>query len=212
MHRLSASSLTVLIACAAGASSPAFADNLLGAYIGAGVGQSNVGSNDAYDFGYFGGYHDRDAAWKVIAGIRPLPIVGAELEYIDFGSGNGNNGFYANGEFYGNSSSHPKATVLYGLGYLPLPLPFLDIYGKVGAARLQSDINSYVFPTGCVPPFPVSGCTAVAFRTDQQDTRFAYGGGVQGKWQDFAFRAEYERISSQFGDPAAYTISVTWTF
>jgi hypothetical protein len=35
---------------------------------------------------------------------------------------------------------------------------------------------------------------------------------VQFRWQDFGFRAEYERISSQFGDPAAVTVNATWTF
>lgn len=194
------------------ATTPALADNPLGAYVGVGVGQSNVGSNDYYDYGYYGGYHDHDATWKVIAGIRPLPVLGGEIEYIDFGSGNGVNGFYQNGYFYANSSSHPRATVLYGLGYLPLPLPFLDVYGKVGVARLQSDITTNAYPSGyCAPPY--SGCSApIGYRNDETDTKFAYGAGVQARWQDLAFRAEYERISSQFGDPAAFTVSATWTF
>jgi hypothetical protein len=199
-------------ALAIGAAGPVFADNLLGAYVGAGVGESNVGNSDYYDYGYYGGYHDHDVAWKAILGIRPLPIVGAEVEYIDFGSGNGNNGYYGNDYFYSNSSSHPKATVLYGLGYLPLPLPFLDVYGKAGVARLQTDIDTYAYPSGTCPP-PYSACSApLEYRTDQWDTKFAYGAGVQAKFQEFAFRAEYERISSQFGDPAAFTVSATWTF
>jgi hypothetical protein len=134
------------------------------------------------------------------------------VEYIDFGSGNGDNGYYGNNYFYSNASSHPKATVLYGVGYLPLPTPFLDVYGKVGVARLQSDITTYAYPAGyCAPPY--SACSAPSvYRTDQTDTKFAYSAGAQFKWQDFAFRAEYERISSQFGDPAAVTVSATWTF
>ena len=47
-----------------------------------------------YGYGYGGGYGNNVVAWKVIAGIRPLPIVGAEVEYMDFGSGDGNNGYY----------------------------------------------------------------------------------------------------------------------
>ena len=146
MKRTSGALGALIWACAAGAAAPAFADNLLGAYVGAGIGQSNVGSNDYYDYGYYGGYHDHDVAWKAILGIRPLPIVGAEVEYIDFGSGNGNSGYYGSSYFYSNASSHPKATVLYGIGYLPLPLPFLDVYGKAGVARLQSDITTYAYP------------------------------------------------------------------
>jgi hypothetical protein len=212
MNRVSGALFAVVAAGAIGAPMTASADNLLGAYVGAGVGQSNVGSNNYYDYGYYGGYNDHDAAWKVILGIRPLPIVGAEVEYLDFGSGNGDNGYYGYNYYYSNASSHPKATILYGIGYLPLPLPFLDVYGKLGVARLQSDINTYQYPSGYCPP-PYSACSApVAYRTDQTDTKFAFGAGVQAKFQDFAFRAEYERIDSQFGDPAAVMVSATWTF
>ncbi len=212
MNRLSAALLAAAALGTVGASTQAFADNPLGAYVGVGVGQSNVGSDRTYDYGYYGGYHDHDATWKLMAGIRPLPIVGAEIEYIDFGSGNGDSGYYGNNYFYSNASSHPKATVLYGMGYLPLPLPFLDVFGKLGVARLQSNITTYAYPSGYCPP-PYNACLApTAYRTDQTDTKLAYGAGVQAKWQDFAFRAEYERINSQFGDPAAVTVSATWTF
>ena len=104
MNRVSNALFAVAAAGAIGVATPALADNPLGAYVGVGVGQSNVGSNNYYDYGYYGGYHDHDAAWKVIAGIRPLSILGAELEYIDFGSGNGDSGFYANNYFYTNAS------------------------------------------------------------------------------------------------------------
>lgn len=214
MNRLSAALLAVLGASAVGTATQARADNLLGAYVGVGVGQSNVGSNNAYDYGYYGGYHDHNATWKVMAGIRPLPIVGAEVEYIDFGTGNGDSGFYGNNYYYSNATSHPKATVLYGVGYLPLPLPFLDVYGKLGVARLQNDITTYVNPGAptCPAGSTCGSNNSYSYRTDQTDTRVAYGAGLQAKWQDFAFRAEYERISSQFGDPAAVTVGVTWTF
>ncbi|HTV96906.1 MAG TPA: hypothetical protein VME42_12920 [Steroidobacteraceae bacterium] len=210
MNRVSAV-CAFIAAGALGASCGALADNPLGAYVGAGVGTSNVGNNDNYDFGYYGGYHDHDAAWKAMIGIRPLPFAGAELEYIDFGSGNGNTGFYANNYVY-DSSSHPKATVLYGVGYLPLPLPFFDVYGKAGVARLQSDINTYAYPGGYCPP-PYSACAApFSYRLDQTDTKFAWGAGVQARWQDLGFRAEYERIDSQYGDPSAFLVGITWTF
>jgi hypothetical protein len=212
MNRVSGALFAVIAAGAIGIATPAAADNPLGVYVGAGVGESNVGSDNDYDYGYYGGYHDHDAAWKALVGIRPLPFVGAEAEYLDFGSGNGDSGYYAYDYFYSNASSHPKAAVLYGVGYLPLPLPFFDVYGKAGVARLKSDITTYAYPTGyCAPPY--SACSApLVYRTDQTDTKFAYGAGVQARWQDFGFRAEYERIDSQFGDPAAFTVAVTWTF
>jgi opacity protein-like surface antigen len=111
-------------------STDALADNPLGLYVGAGVGTATV--ENKYEFydpnGFSGRYHDHDAAWKVIAGLKPIPLVGAEVEYIDFGNAGGNSqikGAYT----YTSVSAHPKATVLYGLGYLPIPLPFIDVYG-----------------------------------------------------------------------------------
>jgi hypothetical protein len=209
MNRISGSLLGLIGITALGASTAALADNPLGLYIGAGVGESQIGNNyDYYNpYGYGGGYHDHDAAWKVIAGMKPIPFVGAELEYIDFGNAGGNNGYY-NGNYDYGMSAHPKATVLYGLGYLPIPLPFLDVYGKLGVAHLQTN-NSFYTGVACTGAV---GCVAVQSRFDEQDNKFAYGAGVQAKFQDFAFRGEYERISSTYGDPNAFMVSVTWTF
>ncbi len=212
MKRISGSLIAAIGVIAMGASASALADNPLGLYIGAGVGESQIGNGNNYynPYGYGGGYHDHDAAWKVIAGLRPLPFVGAELEYIDFGNAGGDAGYY-HGYYDYSESAHPKATVLYGLGYLPLPLPFLDVYGKLGVARLQTN-NSFFTATGCAGPGNGPSCTVTESRFDQQNTKFAYGAGVQAKFQDFAFRGEYERISSTYGDPNALMVSVTWTF
>ncbi len=193
-------------------SAGAWADNPLGLYVGAGVGAGQLSNdNGRYDpYGYSGGFDDHDAAWKVIAGIRPLPVVGAEIEYLDFGNAGGSQGFY-NGYYDYGFSEHPKATILYGVGYLPLPLPFLDVYGKVGVARLQTDNIYYSATAGCAVT-PGATCAGTESRFDQQNTHAAYGVGIQAKYQDFALRGEYERISSSFGDPDALMVSLTWTF
>src|SRR6202158_4692823 len=213
MNRISVALLTII---ALGASTSALAGNPLGAYIGFGVGASNVGNNynngNGYGYGcgpyacygYGGDYGTSVVSWKVMAGIRPISIVGAELEYMDFGSANGNNGYYNNNYYY-NANSHPKATILYGVGYLPLPLPYLDVFGKLGVARLQTNQSSYVNPNGagtCSYP-----CVPIGSDINQTNDKFAYGAGVQVKWQDFAFRAEYEGVSSNYGSPAAVSIS-----
>lgn len=213
MNHKSLALLAIIAVGAVGAASPALAGNPLGAYIGAGVGASNVGNNygnGGYGCGgyygcYGGGYGTNVVAWKVMAGIRPISIVGAELEYMDFGSSNGDNGYYGS-YYYANPNSHPKATFLYGVGYLPLPVPFLDVYGKLGAAQLQTNISGFTFPSSC------PSCNPFPYQTDVTNTKFAYGAGVQWRWQDFGFRAEYEGISSNYGNPAAVTVGVTWTF
>jgi hypothetical protein len=223
MNRTLGILLAVCTVGAFGAATPVLASNPAGAYIGFGAGTSNVGNNTpcgygnycygyGYGYGYGGGYGNNVVAWKVIAGIRPLPIIGAEVEYMDFGSANGNSGYY-NNNYEFNANSHPKATLLYGIGYLPLPLPFLDVYGKAGVARLQTNLTysscpSYSAGGAGSPPT----CNPVNYGFNQWNDKFAYGAGVQAKFQDFAFRAEYERISSTYGDPDAFTVSVTWTF
>jgi hypothetical protein len=211
MDRISGIFLAMAGLTAAGTATPVMADNLLGVYVGAGVGEAQIGNNNNYynPYGYGGNFHDHDAAWKAIVGVRPLPFVGAEFEYIDFGSARGDTGYYNGTNDFG-VNAHPKASVLYGLGYLPLPLPFIDVYGKLGVARLQTD-NSFDYNVCTGASVATPACVRVS-RFDQQNTRFAYGAGVQVKFQDFAFRGGYERISSTFGDPNALMVSVTWTF
>jgi hypothetical protein len=205
MNRISVTLPAIIAVCACAASTTALADDPVGFYLGAGVGYSTVRSDDPA-YGLPGYFNDHQTAWKVIAGIRPLPIVGAEAEYIDFGHPDhdyGVNGF-AN---YG-LDSHPRAAALFGVGYLPLPVPFFDVFAKAGIARLQTDVTTF----SCAPSSTCTNANEGFFRQNQTDNRFAYGVGVQSKAWGFAFRAEYERISSQFGDPDALTVSATWTF
>jgi hypothetical protein len=206
MKRISGRLLAIFTVGACGASTAALADNLLGFYVGAGAGYSTIRSDDSA-YGLPGYYNDHQTAWKVIAGIRPLPILGAEYEYIDFGQPGNHNGYYDT-NYYG-LDTHPRASALFAVGYLPLPIPLIDVYGKAGVARLQMDVTTFV-PSCSTPPNCSSPPTY--FRQSQTDNRFAYGVGVQSKYWGVSFRAEYERISSQYGDPDALTVSATWTF
>jgi len=178
--------------------------NPLGFYIGAGVGESTVRSGDAA-YGLPGYYNDHQTAWKGIIGIRPISFVGVEAEYIDFGRP---------GRLYSDAygfDSHPTAPVLFGIGYLPIPLPFIDIYAKAGVARLKLDAREY-FEVACTASGP---CPTYVLETTNEvtQTKFAYGGGVSSKLPfGFTVRAEYERISSPYGDPDAFTVSALWTF
>ncbi len=199
--------------CAAG---PVFALNPLGLYAGAGVGDSTVRSDDDFGPGYPGDFRDHHTAWKAIVGVRPISLVGAELEYIDFGHASSAAAYTYGSYVYGptNASTHPRAGVLFAVGYLPLPMPFIDVYGKLGVARLDTSVNGTaqsactgVACTSCLP-----GCSTFPFQRTQWTTNLAYGGGVQTKVLGIAFRAEYERISSSYGDPDVFSISAIWTF
>jgi OmpA-OmpF porin, OOP family len=124
-------------------------------YAGAGVGQSNADVS-APDF------DEKDFGWKVFVGLRAVSYLGAELNYIDFGKPSG-----------GGSELKYKGLAGYGLFYIPLPVPVLDVYVKAGVARVDLDVSN------------------TSFSTD--DTKFAFGGGVQLKFGSFAIRGEYEQ-------------------
>jgi len=205
MKRISGSLLAVLTigACAAPA---AFAENPAGFYLGAGVGYSTIRSDDP-SYGLPGYFNDHQTAWKVMAGVRPIPFIGAEAEYIDFGQPGTHSGYFDT-NYYG-LDSHPRAGILFGVGYLPLPIPLVDLYAKAGVARLQTDVTTTITPA-CS-----SGTSCPSYidsRHDQTYNKLAYGAGIQSKFWGVAFRAEYERISSSFGDPDAFTVGATWTF
>jgi len=206
MKRISQTWPAIFLVGASAASTTALADNPLGFYLGAGAGYSTIRSDDPA-YGLPGYFNDHHTAWKAIAGVRPISIVGAEFEYIDFG--HPSHSYVSGGINSYGLDSHPRAAALFGMAYLPLPVPFVDIYGKAGVARLQTDVTSVA------PPNCPAGLTCVrysTFRRDQTDDRFAYGVGVQSKFFGVGFRAEYERINSKYGDPDALTVSATWTF
>jgi hypothetical protein len=166
--------------------------NPAGIYVGAAIGQSNVRDDGYYSTNYYG-FENRDTAWQLTLGVRPIPVFGVEYDYMNFGSPNGNYGSY-----YTNGNSNTTANALFAVGYLPLPVSMIDVYGKVGAARLQA--NNTVF-TPSVP-----------FTQSFTNTDLAYGVGTQLKFGNLAVRAEYERISDSYGDPDMLSVGVNFTF
>jgi opacity protein-like surface antigen len=188
------------------AARPAYADNPLGLYIGGGVGQSHV-RNDFSALSNVHGFVENHTGWKALIGARPLSLLGVELEYADFGHpGESSVGPIPPGLIY-NLDVSQKATSVFGLLYLPLPLPVVDIYGKAGVSRLQTDVNASwrcVAPVTC-PANPV-------YSQDSTDSRLAYGAGVQAKFLGLGLRAEYERIGAPAGSPDLYSLIAIWTF
>ena len=124
---------------------------------------------------------------------------------------NGDNGYDGNNYCHSRLDSHPRAAVLYGVGYLPLPVPFFDVYGKP-ASRACKPMS----PLTLTPADIARRLTTLA-RPQRPIAPIRPTTGSLTAWAcspkpGFAFRAEYERISSQFGDPDALTVSATWTF
>jgi opacity protein-like surface antigen len=173
----------------------AAADDPIDFYVGAGVGEGNIKVDQNFATTPVN-FSKSDLGWKLMAGVRPLPVLGAEVEYIDFGHPSTM-----------NSDASAKGFALFGVGYLPLPLPFMDIYGKAGYARLQSKANGS-FGAVVIDCFP-DICHPSISRTDK---RFAWGLGVQAKVLAATARLEYERIDAVNGDPSLLSLAMTWHF
>jgi hypothetical protein len=174
------------LGCAAFTALPvtaASAADLIGLYAGGSIGQArieaNVGSVSP------GSFRENHSAWKAIVGVRPVPIVSAEAEYINFGHPNGNIG--AN-----PGDVDLKGTAAFGV--FTLPIPVIDIYLKAGLARLDSTANGALF------------------RVSRTNTGVAGGAGVQYRIGAWGIRGEYERFNAAGGHPSLYTFGVTWTF
>jgi Outer membrane protein beta-barrel domain len=193
----------------------AAAEDPFGFYVGGAFGRATLRTGDIpYLQALLGttpaAISEHDAGWKALIGVRPLSMVGAELEYIDFGRGNGTiPGTFLIGNVQGDLHSH--AAALFGVGYLPLPMPLLDVYAKAGLARHQTSDNFSSGTLSCRPPLlcVLGGVTYGIHRTD---TRFAYGIGAQVKLATFAIRAEYERIAAIGGDPDLLSLGLAWRF
>lgn len=109
-------------------------------YIGAGVGRGHV--SDIYHTGEIPGlgpfFHiDNATAWDAIIGLRPVQPFAVEATYIDLGSDT----YHWNN---GQVSYNAHAAALYAIGFLPLPLPHLEVYGKAGLAQWQLNGKTYI--------------------------------------------------------------------
>jgi len=170
------------------------------------VGAAAVQADDVYTGS---GASDQTATgWKVIAGLQPLHFLGAELQYTDLGSGgfSGMQGFIASRGTWGGN-----ATGFFAVGYLPLRLPYLDIFAKVGGQRTHTTAEGfagpYCPPGAFCPKFPTT-----RVHVSETETDFAYGAGVQAKLRSFAVRVDYERTNTSLGNPRLLSLGLTYTF
>jgi hypothetical protein len=181
-------SLMVTGACVAGP---------LDFYLGAGVGESTL-KQDYYQI------DSHVTAWKLVAGWRPLDAFGAEVEYADLGSKNVTYTSAAVSTWQVSTSAH--ATAVFALGYLPVPMPWLDLYVKAGAARVQDNTTyKLTFCPFCFPlPPPLID--------DSSRTSVAWGAGLQFKMGLPAVRVEYERFAGSQGNDSLLTLALTANF
>ncbi len=187
--------------------------NPLGVYVGAGLGLSTIRQDSMVDTGGVGMVRGTEG-WDAFLGIRPLPYLGAEIGYLDFGSAHRYEYTPEVGPSNDESRLHESADapVAFAVGYIPLR-PWWDLYLKAGGARLHKSWN-FDTPIACdlntCSPFPGSSAGAAS------DWDFAYGVGTQVNFGHVAWRLEYERVNAtgneSGGDPDLLSVGVSWTF
>jgi Outer membrane protein beta-barrel domain len=183
---------TALIAALSTSHAARADDSLL--YAGASLGQGNTKVGQI-------NFNKTDLGWKAVVGTRPLRWLGAEVAYIDFGNPK---------ETYPLAQSRARATgaAAYGLFYLPLPLPLVDVYAKAGLARVHTTANSYSTTGTCTIGNPDCGL----FALDRKNTQPTYGVGAQAHLGDLAARLEYEHFETAGGSPSLLTLGFTYSF
>ncbi len=202
------------------------ADGLLGLYnplrfyVGAGVGHATMNQTQFDSFGdYFHHVDGEPLGWNAVIGVRPIPFLGAEAEYIDFGNKHVPAGpaYLVGGEtqqFLGGDA-HDRAGAVFAVGYLPLPLPWLEPFAKLGWAQIREhDSYSGIYDNVFVNGMPLGQASATQ-STHPSGT--AYGAGLQFHVSQLSVRAQYERISGsrsfgEWNNPTLLSLGLNWTF
>lgn len=177
--------LLLVLALALGAGA-AQADNGL-LYLGAGIANDNLKDVTA-TYSNFNSINSsgNSTNWKVWAGVRPIPLFAIEADYMDLGSKTLNYLTCIDVCPIGyplGTHLHYKSFAGYAVGFVPIPVPYLDVFGKMGLARWTS-----------------SGGTSVAgppgfFSLSDNGTQFAWGAGGQLRIGNLGARLEYENFS-----------------
>lgn len=156
-----------------------------GFYLGGSLGQSDSGLRSGNV-----NYSDNDVGYKLIAGFRALKVLAFEVNYVDLGSAS-----------TGGAQAKTKALDGFVLGILPIPL--VDIYGKLGVVSWKTDAST----TGVNAP----GYSGFSFSHSGSD--LAYGAGVQMNFGAISARIEYEGFDiQQASTPTLLSLGVTYTF
>src|SRR5438552_10622958 len=111
----------VLAIGAVTAAPAAHSEDPLGFYIGGAVGQSQLRATLPYPVAPATSLERNATGWKAMLGMRPLSVLGAEIEYLDFGSISGTVNRAATLNFGGFSesvSTRSRAAALFGVAYL----------------------------------------------------------------------------------------------
>jgi Outer membrane protein beta-barrel domain len=158
-----------------------------GFYLGGSLGQSDSGLRAGNV-----NYSDNDLGYKLIAGFRAFKLLAVEVNYVDLGNTNS-----------GGVEAKTKALDGFVMGFLPIPV--VDIYGKLGVVSWKTDASA--------PAVSSIGYYSPGFSLSHNGSDLAYGAGVQMHFGALAARAEFEAFDvQQASTPTLLSVGVTYTF
>jgi opacity protein-like surface antigen len=181
-------------------------NNPLGWYLEGAIGHANVRSTVRIDPTYE--IDESATGWKVSVGVRPVRMLAAELEYVDFGHPHSTSSV---GLLESESNTLQRASALSSLVFLPIPLQLLDVYARAGVARLRSSGGNQLAYNPLLKA-PSNFIIIAPSSFNRTDTDLLYGAGLQVRLPVVALRLEYERINDHYGDPDLVSLGVMWTF
>ena len=101
-----------------------------------------------------------------MAGVRPISHRLGGGGWIDFGRRHRRERLTTTPPITTDSS---RAGALFAVGYLPI-VPFLDVFGKAGVARLETDVPA---PRAAALPGTTCSAETTIFRSNRTDNKFA---------------------------------------
>jgi opacity protein-like surface antigen len=165
-------------------------------YLGGGITYNNVNASEVF------GPKISGTSWSAYVGIRPISLFAVEADYFDLGShtelvvpillGCG----LAGSNCDVSSQTNAKAFAGYAVGFLPLSVPYLDVYGKVGIGRYK------LHETTCV----CGGLAPNMFTSASDNSNaFTWGAGVQAHLGMLGGRLEY--VGFNKGSTSIFSLS-----
>jgi opacity protein-like surface antigen len=186
----------------------------LGAYIGGSIGEAFVETGDRTLSGTsIPVFRENHAAYELMAGVRPISLLGAEIAYVEFGHPHQTQlvGDAISPDASLSADVRMKGAAAFGILYLPVRV--VDVYVKAGLSRIQTTANvAGVRLGGGTCAINAPNCALFTAHGSTTETHFAAGAGAQFKLGSWALRAEYERFDAAGGHPGLATVGVTWTF
>lgn len=157
-----------------------------GIYVGGSAGDVSTD----YDWGLGGDElsPSEESAFKAIGGIRLIDPFSVEVNYVDLGETT-----VGVAGTDGEAGLATSALSVSAVGYFSLPL--IDVFGRVGVARWESDPK-----------------TLIGSLDSENGTDPTYGVGAQFRLGSIAVRAEYEDFDISGGSAELASIGFTYTF